>query len=376
MADVFRLYGNSYRQHHAVSPLQSKVMNAITACRTQALGGHMETCDHCDFSRPVYNSCRNRHCPKCQALTKARWLEAREQELLPVSTFHVVFTLPHELNPLAWVNKKIVYDLLFDSVSKTLMEFAKNKFGGTLGVTCILHTWNQTLGDHLHIHCAIPAGVLSLDQKQWISLKPHFLFSVKALRKVFRAKFLSGLKNKKLQFVGRVQDLEQKEEFDYFINQLYNKAFVVYVKTVFAGPQAVLDYIGRYTHRVAISNNRLLSVGNNKVTFSYKDRKEENKTKAMTLSADEFMRRFLLHTLPPSFMKIRHFGFLANRRKKKSLAHCKELLGVIQEEKKEKKTSIDLLLSLTGQDLLTCPSCQVGKMQRSEEIPKGGFDSS
>lgn len=376
MADVFRLYGNFYRQYQAVSPMQSKVINAITACRTQVLGGHIEKCDRCAFSRPVYNSCRNRHCPKCQALTKARWLEAREQELLPVPTFHVVFTLPHEVNPLAWVNKKIVYDLLFESVSKTLGIFAKNELTGTLGMTCILHTWDQTLGDHLHIHCAIPAGALSFDKKRWNSSQKNFLFPVKALSRMFRGKFLAGLKTKKLHFIGRAQHLEQKKKFQCFIDQLYKKAFVVYSKPAFQGPKAVLDYIGHYTHRVAISNNRILNIQDQKVTFSYRDRKEGNRRKAMTLSSDEFIRRFLLHTLPPSFTRIRHFGFLANRSKKRDLAQCKQLLGEEIKIKEEKKTTLELMRSLTGQDLSRCPSCQTGTLSRTEEIPKRGIDSS
>jgi len=384
VAELFHRYGEEYRRLHRLPPSHLKVMRAIEICRTKELGGHLEQCDSCGYERPVYNSCRNRHCPKCQMLTKARWLEARSSELLPVPYFHVVFTIPHELNPLALCNKKRVYDVLFKSVSETLLEFGTNNVGGTLGITSILHTWDQTLMDHIHLHCAIPAFALraTAGKPAGIPINEKFLFSVKALSKVFRGKFLTCLKEArekgKLAFPGRTVSLFSPMGWSTFIDSLYKKEWVVYAKQAFRGPQSVLDYLGRYTHRIAISNHRLVSIERGKVTFSYRDRKEESKKKVMTLSSDEFIRRFLLHVVPPSYMRIRHFGFLANRRKKRDLSRCRALLGMSAEppEIKEKPPD-ELYRELTGKDDLDrCPSCRQGSMRIVAEIPKGGFDSS
>ncbi|OVE77718.1 hypothetical protein BVX98_02015 [bacterium F11] len=378
---MFPQCGEAYRHTHRLPPSHHKVMRAIELCRTEKLGGHLEKCDSCGYERPCYNSCRNRHCPKCQKLTKARWLEARESELLPVPYFHLVFTVPHELNPLALCNKKRIYDILFKSVSETLLEFGKNNLGGTLGITAILHTWDQTMREHIHLHCAIPAGALSSDGKRWIPAKDNFLFSVKALSVVFRGKFLASLREVhekgKLIFPGRTVSLSTKEGWTSLMNVLYQKEWVVYSKQAFRGPQSVLDYIGRYTHRIAISNERLMSIEAGQVTFSYRDRKEENKKKVMTLNADEFIRRFLMHVVPPSYMRIRHFGFLANRRKKKDLPRCRELLGFpANPQKPEKKSPEDLYREVTGEDLAHCPSCGEGSMRIIADIPKGRFDTS
>jgi hypothetical protein len=368
VADVFRRHGDAYRRDHRLSLSQHKAIRGIERCRTAELGGHLEKCNRCGHERPCYNSCRNRHCPKCQCLTKARWLDARKAEVLPVRYFHVVFTLPHELNPLALFNKKQVYALLFQSVSRTLLAFGKKTFGGTIGATMILHTWDQRLNDHLHVHCAIPSGALS--ETGWIPARENFLFPVKAMAVMFRGKFLSGLKN-----LATREEINTPPDFQARVRSLYEKDWVVYAKPAFRGPQSVLDYIGRYTHRVAISNERILNVENDQITLSYRDRQDSNKKKALTLSAEEFIRRFLIHVLPSSFMKIRHIGFLANKSKKKSLARCRAALGTI-EIKPEKKNTRELFKELTGRDLDQCPHCRQGTMVVVGEIPKPLFDSS
>ena len=376
LADVFGLYGQAYRNSQAMPLPHLKIMRAIELCRTAALGGHKERCGACGFSRPAYNSCRNRHCPKCQALAKARWLKAREEELLPVPYFHLVFTIPHELNPIALRNKKALYDILFRAVSQTLLQFgadARRGMGGTLGITAILHTWDQTLRDHIHLHCAIAGGALSQDGKRWVSADPGFLFPVRAMSQVFRGKFLDFLKKAfrdgKLIFPGQIADLSSDPAFCRLIALLYDKKWVVYAKRAFAGPQSVLDYIGRYTHRVAISNHRILSVKDGVVAFSYRDSRDANKRKAMSLPAHEFIRRFMLHAVPTSFMRVRHFGFLANRRKKAALSRCRELLGLTPDvARAAAKTTDELVLELTGKDLKACPACRLGRMKIVGEI--------
>ena len=366
LADVFRLHGEAYRRSHGLPLSYLKVMRAIESCRTAALGGHLEECDSCGFSRPVYNSCRNRHCPKCQSLAKAQWLEDRQAELLPVPYFHLVFTLPHELNVLALANKWTVYALLFQAASETLLEFGRNELGGTLGITAILHTWDQTLGEHLHLHCALPGGALSANGQRWIPARDNFLFPVKALSVVFRGKFLAGLKKAK----GR---LRATEDIDSLVSRLYRPHWMVYAKRAFAGPQAVLDYFGRYTHRIALSNERLLDVKEDAVSFSYRDRRDDNRKKVMTLSPEEFIRRFLLHVVPLSFVRIRHFGFLANRRKKKDLERCRELLGVAPTEIPGAVQAADEpslnSSSEASERLDTCPVCAKGHMRLTKEIP-------
>ncbi len=374
MADIFRLHGRQYQTARSLPLPYLKVMHLIQVCRTAYLGGHIEKCDSCGYEKHAYNSCRNRHCPKCQSLTKAKWLEARKSELLPVGYFHTVFTLPHELNPVALYNKKTVFDILFKAASETLLEFGKNNLGGKLGFLCILHTWNQTLLEHFHLHCVIAGGALSFDKNQWISSRENFLFSVKALSMVFRAKF-SDYMNKAfskgdLIFPGETLQLADEKEFSTFINTLKQKNWVVYCKKPFAGPQQVLDYIGRYTHRVAISNNRIINVQNGKVTISYRDRRNNDTLKTMTFKAGEFIRRFLLHVLPDGFVRIRHFGFLANRYKKENIKHCRELLKVTNHiQEPIRKNTQKLMLELTGIDISLCPCCKTGAMIIVDEIP-------
>jgi len=381
VADIFREYGDAYRQAHPLPLSHLKVMHAIEVCRTSYLGGHLEHCDSCDYERPVYNSCRNRHCPKCQALTKARWLAARQAELLPVGYFHNVFTLPHELNPLALVNQQVVYDLLFRSVSETLQEFGadpKHGLGGKLGFTAILHTWDQKLLYHVHLHCLIAGGALSFDGQGWTAAHPNFLFPVKALSRVFRGKFIHYLQKAflagKLVFPGKAASLETEKGFSGFINQLWSKDWVVYSKQPFAGPEQVLDYLGRYTHRVAIANHRIKKVESGYVTFSYLNRKNGGKLEEMTLKAQAFIGRFLLHIVPQSYMRIRHFGFLANRNKEQDLGRCRELLGGCRQVPEGMGVTCgntnELMLRLTGLDLTKCPCCQMGTMVVVGQIPK------
>ncbi len=377
LADIFRAYGQSYRQAHPLPRSQLKVMRAIESCRTAALGGHLQQCDSCGYQQPAYNSCRNRHCPKCGSLAKAQWLEDRKADLLPVGYFHLVFTLPHELNPLLLVNKKLLCDILFKAVSQTLLEFGRTHLGGSLGFICVLHTWDQTLRDHFHLHCLIPGGALSCDLRRWIAARRTFLFSVTALSLVFRGKFLALLKRafskSQLQFPGRTAALAEPAAFADLIHALRQKPWVVYAKRPFSSPEKVLDYLGRYTQRVALSNNRILAVAETaegpRVTFSYRDRKNGNCTRTMALQVDEFMRRFLLHVLPAGFMRIRHFGFLANRSRKQKLDRCRLLLDLQQPPPTGKKSARQLMLEVTGFDLARCPACHVGTLVLLAQLP-------
>ncbi len=362
LADIFRSHGQSYQRTHRLSASEQKVMRAVSVCRTQELGGHLKQCDTCGFEHPTYNSCRNRHCPKCQSLAKAKWLEKQTSELLPVGYFHLVFALPHEFNRLILAHKKIGLSLLFKAVSETLLEFGQTRLKGTLGIIAVLHTWDQTLKDHFHLHCLVPAGALSSNHSRWIGARPNFLFPVTALSQVFQGKFLALLQQACDK--GKIPPANNE------IKASRQKSWVVYAKKPFGSPQTVLDYLGRYTHRVALSNERILSVQNGQVTLSYRDRKDGNRKMTIPLDAQEFIRRFLLHVLPDGFMRIRHFGFLANRSKKQALAQCRRLLKIeaaLPETPKE--SAKDLLLRITGIDLSRCPSCHRGTMIVVAELP-------
>ena len=370
LADVFRQYGESYRRAHRLPASHLKVMRAVEVCRTKELGGHLKKCDACGFEHPAYNSCRNRHCPKCQSLAKAKWLQKQTSELLPTGYFHLVFTLPHLLNGLILAHKKIVLGLLFRAVSETLLEFGRTRLKGTVGIIAVLHTWDQTLNDHFHLHCLIPAGALSFDQSRWITVKKNFLFPVKAVSLVFRGKFLDLLKQALNQ--GKIQ-VESSA-----LKDLRNKKWVVYAKKPFGSPQTVLDYLGRYTHRVALSNDRIVSVRNGQVTFSYTDRRDGDRKKTLTLDAQEFIRRFLLHVLPDGFMRVRHFGFLANRAKKHALPRCRQLLGLNPRLPEiPNQSTHDLMREITGTDISRCPACKKGTLVIVAELPKPNpWDSS
>jgi hypothetical protein len=363
LADVFRRYGESYRNTHRLPATHKKVMRAIEVCRTQELGGHLDRCDSCGFERPAYNSCRNRHCPKCQSLAKAKWLNKQTSELLPVGYFHLVFTLPHELNGLVLINRKILLVLLFKAVSETLLEFGRRRLGGTVGIIAVLHTWDQTLKDHFHLHCLIPAGALSFDHSRWIKARRNFLFPVKALSRVFRGKFLDLLQQAWER--GKIEAANNE------ITASRRKNWIVYAKKPFGSPHTVLDYLGRYTHRVALSNDRILNVQKGLVTLSYRDRKDRDRKKSIILDAHEFIRRFLLHVLPEGFMRIRHFGFLANRSKKQALPQCRTLLNLDPALPHcPSESSKDLLLKITGVDLTRCPCCHNGTMIVVADLPR------
>ena len=370
LADIVRTHGAAYRQAYRLTRGQHRALRAIATCRTAALGGHTEACEQCGAIRIAYNSCRNRHCPKCQTLAKERWLAARRAELLPVEYFHVVFTLPHALNPLAQGNPRVLYALLFRAAWETLAAFGADPqhLGGELGGLAILHTWGQTLEQHLHLHCVVPGGALTRDGTRWLSAKPGFLFPVRALGRVFRGKYLAGLRRaferQALRFAGSVAGLADPPAFAAFLATCRVTDWVVYAKPPFAGPAQVLEYLGRYTHRVALSNDRLLSLDDGQVRFRWKDYAHGNRLKTMTLPAEEFLRRFLLHVLPAGFVRIRHFGLFANRTRTAKLARCRQLLAVPPAPPPGPPEAVATLLQrLTGVDLTRCPVCRQGRLR-------------
>lgn len=376
VAHIFRLYGEKYRQEHRLGRAQLRAMGAIETCRTAALGGHIDRCDQCGIEKIFYNSCRNRHCPKCQSLDKERWLEQRRSELLPVPYFHVVFTLPEPLNLLALGNPREIYDLLFHSASETLLEVAADPkhLGARLGILAVLHTWSQTLLLHPHLHCIVPAGGPSQGGERWVTGSEKFLLPVRVLARVFRGKFLSGLKRLyregRLSLSGGAEVLSDPFEFHNFVEGLYRKSWWVYSKPPFGGPEQVLKYLARYTHRVALSNHRLIRLENDRVTFSYKDYSQRGRRREMTLPAEEFIRRFLLHILPDRFVRIRHYGLFANRHRAASLERIREWLGV-EAPAQESVQSEDwqaVVLRVTGRDPTLCPECGRGHLRRVQEL--------
>ena len=368
LADIVRAHGEAYARQHRLVPVQHRALRAITACRTATLGGHQETCDHCGAVRVSYNSCRNRHCPKCQTLTKERWLAARTADLLPIPYFHVVFTLPHDLNALAQGNPRVIYALLFRAAADTLLAFGRDPrhLGGTIGITAILHTWGQTLAQHLHLHCLVTGGALAADGTRWIGGRSSFLFPVRALATVFRGKYLAGLRAAydadALTFAGGTAALADRRAFTGFLGHLRAVRWVVYAKRPFGGPAQVLAYLGRYTHRVALSNDRLVDHAEGRVRFRWKDYADHDRVKVMTLEADEFLRRFLLHVVPRGFMRIRHFGLLANRTRRAAVGRCRALLGQPPPDAIPVESPHALLRRLTGVDLAICPVCGEGHM--------------
>lgn len=334
VADIVRTYGAAFLKRHGrwLTGLHLKVLRAIAACRTAALGGHIEQCDRCGQRAISYNSCLNRHCPKCQAGARQTWLAKRSAELLPVPYYHVVFTLPHLLAPLALQNKALVYNLLFRAVAETLLQIAADPkhLGADIGFLAVLHTWGQTLLSHPHVHCVVPGGGLSPDHRRWIPCGDKFFLPVHVLRVVFRGKFLQALerafKTHKLTLAGQLAPLQSPAQFAALLRAAAQPNWVVYAKQPFAGPAQVLTYLSRYTHRIAISNSRLLSLANASVTFRWRDYAHGHQARTMTLEANEFLRRFLLHVLPTSFVRIRYFGLLANRCRAQLLALCRSHL--------------------------------------------------
>lgn len=330
VADVIRMAGSKFRE--SVTGAYLKVLNAITRCRTAALGGHRDRCVHCGYQTISFYSCRNRHCPKCQVNARERWLRKREQELLPVRYFHIVFSVPHRLIPLMWHNKKLLFSLMFQTAGSALVETAADPkhLGAEIGFLCILHTWGQTLQRHPHIHCVVPAGGLSPDHTSWIPSHPRFLLPVKLLSCVFRDKFVDGLKQayraQRLRLYGDCKELGNDERFAAFVDQLSAQDWVVYAKPPFGGAEHVLQYLARYTHRVAISNHRILSVDESHVTFRWKDYAHDSQQRTMTLTCEEFLHRFLQHVLPKGLPRIRYYGWLATRRRAQLLPLCRALL--------------------------------------------------
>jgi hypothetical protein len=370
VGDLLRAQGEAYRAQHPVTPEQSQVMQRLAACRTAALGGHVDACAGCGFTRISYNSCRDRHCPKCQAGKRAAWLETRLERLLPIGYFHVVFTLPDVLQPLMLHNQRRLYNLLFQAASATLLTLSADphRLGAQIGVTAILHTWGQQLRFHPHLHCVVSGGGLSLDGQRWVAGQRKYFLPVKVLGKLFRGKFLAALKTMyqagQLTLTGSVAHLNDPRTFQQLLDTLYGRKWVVYAKRPFGGPEQVFRYLGRYSHRVAISNSRLLSVDEDEVSFQWKDYANGHQTKVMRLSVDEFLRRFLLHVLPKGFVRIRHYGLLASVNVATKLPHCRQLLG--QETKPTQssaKSWSDRVLEWTGQDPLRCPHCQ-GVLER------------
>ncbi len=377
VADILRHHILDYQQTYRLCPQHYKITYDLLNCRTAYLGGHIQQCNHCGEKRIMYNSCRNRHCPKCQSIPQQRWLEARKAELLPTIYFHNVFTLPHDLNPLILANKKVMLNILFKSVSQTLLCFGKNPknaLGGKLGFIAILHTWDQLLNAHFHLHCLTAGGAVSDDWSRWLPCKNNYLFNRQALSLVFRAKFIdymtNAYKSGKLQFPGNCAPYQSPKGFKQLIDRLYTHPWVVYVKDPIKQCQHVLEYVARYTHRVAIANHRIVSLQNGQVTFTYKNRKTKN-IQQTTINAVEFIRRFLLHALPPAFVKIRHYGFLANRNRTKNLAKIRQLHGLPETEKNAQKSVQEMMLTLNGIDINQCPCCEKGKMQIIAQIPQG-----
>jgi hypothetical protein len=378
VADVVRAHGDEFRHAHAtsLSPGQKRVLRAIERCRTAALGGHLERCDQCAHERNAYNSCANRHCPKCQSLARAEWLEKRQAELLSVPYFHVVFTLPESLAALALQNKREMYGLLFRATAETLQEIAADPqhLGAQIGFFCILHTWGQTLTTHPHLHCVVPGGGISLDGSRWVACRrPDFLLPVHVLSDRFRNLYLRYLEESyaagKLQFHGLLKQWSDPHSFARYLAPLRDRQWVVYAKPPFGGPEKVLDYLGRYTHRVAISNHRLKELKDGQVSFTYKDYKHEHQQKVMTLSADEFLRRFLMHVLPNGFQRIRHYGLLGNRHRTENLARCRALLAMPEPVTQTRRDYREHCQQLSGHDLLRCPQCKTGTMVRIGCIP-------
>jgi hypothetical protein len=367
VAEVFRQHGDAFLERYGdvLSSEQRRALKDIAVCRTAALGGHVEACDQCGHQRVAYNSCRNRHCPKCQATAAAEWMEAREAELLPVEYFHVVFTLPSAICPIALQNQRVVYGLLFRAAAETLRQIAADPkyLGAEIGFLAILHTWGQNLQHHPHVHCVVPGGGLASDGSRWIACRPGFFLPVRVLSRVFRGKFLALLRSAfdrgQLSFHGKLASMADPVEFQRQLALSAQTEWVVYAKPPWGGPEQVLKYLARYTHRVAISNQRLVDLEDGKVRFHWKDYAHRDATKTMTLLAVEFIRRFLLHVLPLYFVRIRHYGFLANCVCQEKLALCRSLLGVDATYEPLSAPNEPVEGQSTA---ILCPSCGKGRM--------------
>jgi hypothetical protein len=379
VADIFRRYGPQYRQPYSasLSQAQRRVRHSIEDCRTAALGGHVEQCDTCGHQRIAYNSCRNRHCPKCQSLARAQWLEDRRAELLETEYFDIVFTVPQEIAAIAYPNKRVVYNLLFRATAEPLRTIAADPkhLGAQIGFLAVLHTWGQTLLHHPHLHCIVPGGGIAPDGTRWVACRPGFFLPVRVLSRLFRRLFLEQLAQAyttgQLQFAGALVSLHDPQAFAAYLAPLRRSEWVVYAKKPFGSAQRVLDYLGRYTHRVAISNNRLISMDHEQISFRWKDYRQHDKQKLMTLTPTEFIRRFLLHVLPSGFQRIRHFGFLGNRYRQAKLAVCRHLLAMapVSPVPPPRLDYRDRYEQLTGKSLRVCPACAQGQRERVATLP-------
>jgi hypothetical protein len=369
VGDLFRDYGPAYRAEHALTREQSTALTALANCRTKELGGHIEECDQCGHQEISYNSCRNRNCPKCRASQRRTWVEARARDLLPIQYFHLVFTLPEALLALTRDNRLLIYNLLFRIAAETLQTFAQNRWGGRLGILMVLHTWGQTLNDHPHVHCIVTGGVLTNDGRRFIRAPKHFLFAVKALSPVFRQKFIEALEA--LQVAGalnltRQPQLQDAHGWAALRQALYQHAWVVYAKRPFAAPEILLRYLGRYINRIAIANHRITHIANGAITFRYHDYRD-GQEKSMTLSAAEFIRRFLSHVLPARFHRMRCYGFLVNSQRERCLAHCRALLGSPHPEPPAVADG-EVLFAHPARDPTLCPQCGQGHLHPIAEI--------
>jgi hypothetical protein len=365
VARIFEKHIADYQVQYPLWPQHRKVVHDLLNCRTEVLGGHIDRCDRCGVVRITYHSCRNRHCPTCQHMPRERWLEQRKAEILPTDYFHVVFTLPHVLNPIVLNNKKVMLAILFKSASKTLLAFGQNELGGKLGFITTLHTWDQKLNAHFHLHCLVAGGAVSPDGSTWLPCKGNYLFNARALSLVFRGKFMETMKRackrKDLKFADN--------EFNQLKARLYEKPWIIDVRDPVKKPEHVLEYLARYTHRVAIANSRIKSLENDMVTFTFKNRKK-NRTETLTITAVEFIRRFLLHSLPKRFVRIRHYGFLSNRNRSANLSAIRQLMDLPEPESKPVAT-VEEIMQRMGIDITICPCCKKGRMQPFGKIPKG-----
>jgi hypothetical protein len=366
VADILREHIADYKDQYPLWPQHRKIVSDLLNCRSAHLGGHIDRCSNCGMMRIAYHSCRNRHCPKCQHVPRERWLESRKDEILPTSYFHVVFTLPHELNPVILNNKELMLNILFKAASQTLLSFGENELGGKLGFIATLHSWDQQLKAHFHLHLLVAGGAVSKSGSSWRPIKGNYLFNQQALSLVFRGKFMDHMervcRRENLKFAG--------DQYQKLKARLYEKNWIISVRDPVKRPDHVLEYLARYTHRVAIANSRIKELKDGMVTFTIKNRKE-NCTEQITVTAVEFIRRFLLHSLPTGFVRIRHYGFLANRNRSQNLTAIRRLMGVSDPPEKQIASVEEMMQKLTGIDISLCPGCHKGRMQQFLEIPKG-----
>ncbi len=366
VAHILKNHINDYQDKYQLWSQHRKIVYDLLNCRTAYLGGHIDRCDHCGAMRIAYHSCRNRHCPTCQHMPRERWLEQRKGEILPTDYFHVVFTLPHTLNPIVLKNKKVMLAILFKAASQTLLTFGENTLGGKLGFIATLHTWDQKLNAHFHLHCLVAGGAVSNDGSRWTPCKGNYLFNTRALSLVFRGKFMELMKK-----ACQRQDVKlAKEQYNHLKTRLYEKPWIVDVRDPVKNPEHVLEYLARYTHRVAIANSRIKALKDGMVSFTVKNRKK-NRIELLTITAVAFIRRFLLHSLPKGFVRIRHYGFLANRNRSQNLSAIRQLMGLSDPSDNLISTVEEMMHKLTGIDITECPCCKKGMMQLFRQIPKG-----